>query len=245
MISDDQKNDLGVQVEYDNGVVLPSARGWVSCNKVHPSYSDAESFLHFLDKYTMIIVGGPKAMGAYCKINKGKTLLDRVTVSDIAYGFLVYENSYDVWMEEIDKLDTCATVAEKKAFKHVAQNKYHVQRGTRLPLYSDGWTPEGRERFDVICGEVRDMMKSEELWSTLQKHWKVYVAKNHRYSYVRDVTDASEHDDNVETASEDDDDDCIVQLAGDTEDFLDGDSDAAWADSEEQGREKRMRLVPV
>lgn len=76
MISDDQKNDLGVQVEYDNGVVLPSARGWVSCNKVHPSYSDAESFLHFLDKYTMIIVGGPKAMGAYCKINKGKSLLD-------------------------------------------------------------------------------------------------------------------------------------------------------------------------
>ena len=116
LIPDDQKNDLGVrvQVEYDNGVVLPSARGWVSCNKVHPSYSDAESLLHFLDKYTMIIVGGPKAMGAYCKINKGKTLLDRVTVSDIAYGFLVYENSYDVWMEEIDKLDTHVLLLQRR-----------------------------------------------------------------------------------------------------------------------------------
>ncbi len=75
---------MGVLVEYDDGVVLPSAQGWVSCNIVHPSYSDAEPLLlHFLDKYTMIIVGGSKAMRKYCKINKGKTLLDRVTESDI------------------------------------------------------------------------------------------------------------------------------------------------------------------
>ena len=78
------------------------------------------------------------------------------------------------------------------------------------------------------------------LAGTLETH----VAKNHRYSYVRNVTDASEHDDNVET-SDDDDDDCIVHLAGDDDDFLDGDSDAAWTDSVEQGREKRMRVVPV
>jgi len=91
------------------------------------------------------------------------------------------------------------------------------------------------------------MMKSEELWSTLQAHWKrTYVKKNHRYSYVRNVTDgASEHDDNVETSDDDGDDDCIVHLAGDNDDFLDGDSDAAWGDSEEQGREKRMRVVPM
>ena len=244
--SEDQKNEVGVLVEYDDGVVLPSARSWVSNNILHPSYSDAAPLLHFLDKYTVIIVGGSKAMGKYCKINKGKTLLDRVTESDIAYGFLLYENSYDVWKEEIVKLDTCATVEEKKAFEHVALNKYHVQRGTRLPLYSDGWTPEGRKRFDTICGEVRDMMKSEELWSTLQAHWKTYVAKNHRYSYVlRNITNESEHDDNVETSDDDDDHDCIVHLSGDKDDFLDGDSDAAMTDSVEQGRKKRMRVVPV
>ncbi len=104
-------------------------------------------------------------MGEYCKkINKGKTLLDRVTESDIAYGLLVYENSYNVWMEEIIKLETCASKEEKKAFKHIAKNKYHVQRGTRLPLYSDGWTPDGREHFDTIIGEVRDMLRLKELW---------------------------------------------------------------------------------
>ena len=149
----DQKSGVYV-LEYDDGVVLPSARDWVSSKIVHPSYSDAEPLLHFLDKYTMIIIGRSKAMAEYRKTNKGKTLLDRVTELDIAYGILVYENSYDVWMEEIVKLDTCATRDEKKAFKHIAQNKYHVQRGTRLPLYADGWTPKGREHFDTICGEV-------------------------------------------------------------------------------------------
>jgi hypothetical protein len=36
-----------------------------------------------------------------------------------------------------------------------------------------------------------------------------------------------------------------VRLAGDTGDLLDDDTDVAWEESDEQGREKRMRLVPV
>ena len=233
-------------MEYEDGVVLPSARSWVPGNIVHPSYSETEPFLRFLDKYTMIIVGGSKAMGTFFKNNKGKTLLDRVTESDIAYGLLVYENSYDVWKEEIVKLNTCATKEEKKSFKHVAQNKYHVQRGTRLPLYADGWTPEGHNHFGTLCGEVRAMMKSNELWSTLQAHWKTYVAKHHKYSYIRDVTDVNEHDGEVASDDDDDDDgDCIMYLAGDDDDSLDVGIDDDWVDLEAQGRAKRMRVEPV
>ena len=245
MVPEDLKSGEDVTVEYEDGVVLPSARSWVPGNIVHPSYSEAEPFLRFLDKYTMIIVGGSKAMGTFFKNNKGKTLLDRVTESDIAYGLLVYENSYDVWKEEIVKLNTCATKEEKKSFKHVAQNKYHVQRGTRLPLYADGWTPEGHNHFGTLCGEVRAMMKSNELWSTLQAHWKTYIAKHHKYSYIRDVTDVNEQ--NNEVASDDDDDDgyCIVYLAGDDDDSLDVGIDDDWVDLEAQGRAKRMRVEPV
>ena len=151
-----------------------------------------------------------------------------------------------MWTEEIVKLDTCSTKEEKKAFKHVAQNKYHVQRGTRLHLYADGWTPVGREHFDTICHEVRDMMKSTELWSTLHAHWKTYVTMNHRYSYVRNDRDAIDYDHVVTSDNDDDDDDCIVCLAGDDKDCYDDDnSAAAWSDLDEQGREKRMRVESV
>jgi len=35
--------------------------------------------------------------------NPGKTLLDKMIASDIAYAILVHENGIDVWMERFQK----------------------------------------------------------------------------------------------------------------------------------------------
>ena len=171
-------------VEFVDGKVAPTARRWLADKNMLPLFHEAEPFLYFLDKYGTIMVGGAKAMGKYYKANKGKTLLDKLTVSDIAYSIMVYENSYDVWMEEIVKAVTCENDEEKRAFKRVAVNKYHVKRGSRIALYQDGWTSEGHEYFGSICAEIRDMMKAGELWSTLKSHWATYAKKYHKYSYV-------------------------------------------------------------
>jgi hypothetical protein len=117
-----------MMVEFKDGKVAPTARSWLSqATSIQPSYSDAESLLYFLDKYTTIMVGGAKATSQFYKNNKGKTLLDKVSVSDIAYSFLVYESLYDVWMEDIKKSEICAPQEEEKAFKHVAKNKYREE----------------------------------------------------------------------------------------------------------------------
>jgi len=63
-------------------------------------------------------------------VASGKPLLDKLTVSDIAYSLLVYKSAHDVWHEEIMKAKTCATAEEKQMFEHTAVNKYHVKRGT-------------------------------------------------------------------------------------------------------------------
>ena len=89
-------------VKFVDGKVAPTARRWLADKNMLPLFHEAEPFLYFLDKYGTIMVGGAKAMGKYYKANKGKTLLDKLTVSDIAY-IMVYENSYDVWMEETVK----------------------------------------------------------------------------------------------------------------------------------------------
>jgi hypothetical protein len=83
--------------------VAPTACSWLANKNILLLFSEAEPLLYyFLDKYvTRIMVGGAKAMGKYYyKANKSKTLLDKLTVSDIAYSMLVYENAYDVWMED-------------------------------------------------------------------------------------------------------------------------------------------------
>jgi len=59
-------------------------------------------------------------------------LLDKISASDIAYTILVYENSKEVWEEEIiikaqDKMDE-----EKKKADRRQNPKYHEGRGTRL-----------------------------------------------------------------------------------------------------------------
>jgi len=227
-------------VQFDDGKVVPTARSWVSQNMMHPSYSDAESLLYFLDKYATVMVGGAKGMSQFYKNNKGKTLLDKVSVSDIAYSILVYESSYDVWVEDIKKAEMCATEEEEPVFKHVAKNKYHVQRGTRLPVYRDGWTSEGRAYFDTICKEIRYMMKSEGLWSTLKLHWEAYAKKYHKYSYIRNDSSTTNIGGDT-TESEEEDDDCVVFLPGDDVDMDDEHDDG----DDEHGREKRRRMWGV
>ncbi len=223
-------------VEFRDGVVAPTARAWLSQDKTSPSYSEAEGLLYFFDKYTTIMGGGTKEMSQFYKNNKGKTLLDKVSISDIAYSILVYESSYDVWMEDITMSQTCATKEEKKEFEHVAQNKYHVQRGSCLPMYRDGWTSDGRTYFDTICGEIRKMMRCDGLWSTLISHWETYSKKYHKYSYVLKEVDTNIGED-VAELEDDDDDNCVVFLPGDDDDDDDNNGDDV------QGREKRQRQM--
>ena len=137
-------------VEYDEVFALPSVRDWRKAKVFKVGYEDAESFLYFLDKYVTVMVGGTRAMAKYYKINYGKTLLDRLSLSDIAYSVLIYESAYDTWAKEITKIKRCVTIQEKKAFQHTAVLKYHVKRGTRIALLEDGWTNEGRAYYKSL-----------------------------------------------------------------------------------------------
>ncbi len=104
------------------------------------------------------MVGGARSMTKYYKNHNGNTLLESLTLSNIAYSVLVYENSYGMWKEEILKCETCQTIEEKQAFQHTALMKYHVKQGTKIALFQDGWTQEGRVYFSSLC-QVFDALK--------------------------------------------------------------------------------------
>ncbi len=110
-------------------------------------------------------------MTKYYKQNRGKSLLDKLSISDIAYSIFVYESAHEVWKEEVMKAITCAMAEKKKSFEHTAVNKYHVKRGTRLPVYQEGWTNECNEYFKELCREVEAIKGNERLWTTLKMHW--------------------------------------------------------------------------
>ena len=79
--------------------------------------------MQFLDKYVSHAVVNHHFM-QWSKSNRTKTFLDKVTASDIAYTILVYENSNEVWKEELkirlkkaleDKIPLVASMTTHKA----------------------------------------------------------------------------------------------------------------------------------
>ena len=99
-------------IEFEDGKVLPSVLKWTMVKVAKIGYEQAESFLYFLDKYATVMVEGSREMTKFYNNNRSKTLLDRLTASDIAHSVLVYESAYDVWEEDINKNDTCETRKE-------------------------------------------------------------------------------------------------------------------------------------
>ena len=238
-------------INYEDGKMVPRARLWIKKKMYKPSFAAAEPLLYFLDKYATIVVGGVRAMGKYYKNNRGKTLLDKLTVSDIAYSLLVYESSYDVWSEEMDKAKTCTTAEEKKLYQGTAKNKYHVKRGARLPLYQDGWTNEGQNYYKEMCAEFQAIKNNDTLWATLNVHWKTYTKKYHKYSYVvLEETDIGMESKQNKEPEVNNDDDCIVSLPGE----LDNDNiefDDEYSDDGDNNNDyskhaaKRQKMWPV
>ena len=69
-------------------------------SRIKTTYDQAEHFLWFLDKYVSHAVGNHYFL-QWSKLNRSKTFLDKVTASDIAYTILVYENTKEVWEEDL------------------------------------------------------------------------------------------------------------------------------------------------
>jgi hypothetical protein len=76
-------------------------------------------------------------------LNRSKTFLDKVTASDIAYTILVYENTKEVWEEEVQIKASYKNDEERRNAMHHKNPKYHVGRGKHLKRFGNGWTDNG------------------------------------------------------------------------------------------------------
>ncbi len=97
-----------------------NARRWTSrdIQENELTYEQAKDFLHFLDKFVSHAMGTHFVL-RWSKSNQTKTILDKITPSDIAYTILVYENSKEVWEEELEiRGSTMPDYEKRKAICH-------------------------------------------------------------------------------------------------------------------------------
>ncbi len=94
------------------------------------------------------------------KLNELKTLLDRITLSDIAYTIIVYENSIHAWREELEIKATSKTKGKRQSARRHQQPRYHHASGKHIKHYSDGWTSAGKEYYTEMLKQYKMLKES-------------------------------------------------------------------------------------
>lgn len=167
-------------------------RDYSGNDTVSKTYDDCAELMRFLDQYAVHNVG-MRELHKYLTAKPGNTLLDCLTVFDIAYTILVYENTACVW-DEIMRCRGATNPREK-------EQMYHAKRGTKLREFSDGWTQEGRVYYGDLVNMVKGWKENGMFWETLQGHWREYVKLHHSSIHVRSGP-SMESDDDVEEDNE-------------------------------------------
>ncbi len=73
-----------------------------------------------------------------------------MTASDVAYTILVYENTKEVWEEEVQIKARYKTDKERHNETHHKKPKYHVGRGKCLKRFGGGRTDNGQEYYKEL-----------------------------------------------------------------------------------------------
>ncbi len=185
--TDDNENGWFPPIN-SSGKIHVNARGWTSyAQDSKPTCNQAEHFLWFLDKYVSHVVGNHYFL-QWSKLNRRKTFLDKVTASDIAYTILVYENTKEVWEEDLQIKARYKTNEERRnAATHHKKTKYHVVKGKHLKRFGNGWTDDGWEYYKKLLMIFKEL-KSSDVWNIPQEHWKLYQKKH----YTRDDNQVEE-----------------------------------------------------
>ena len=94
-----------------------------------------EHFLRFVNKYVSRVVGN-NTYARWKKSPQTKTLLDKILASDFAYTYtiFVYENSKEVWEEELIIKARAKTDEERKNAEWHHNPMYHEGRGKCLKI---------------------------------------------------------------------------------------------------------------
>jgi len=172
--------NLKVMERTDDGKILITFIS-LTLNTITITYDQHLEFLTFMDFYVSKL-SAARELKTWSVNNPGKTLLDKLTASDIAYSILCYENGIDVWMErfQMKQMNTAA----RYAYTHTATLKYHCPPGTKLKAYQDGWTQQGRDYYHTLLEKIKGLKVNKELWEVMRDNWRMYLNKNRRGSFM-------------------------------------------------------------
>ena len=155
----------------------------------------AEGLIRFIGVYVSKLYGD-KAIKAWMKNNKGKTFLDMITMSDVAYCVALVENSHEVWEEELEAKKEIAKLpsdeqekfrkkgklskVDKKRFlkREPKDTKFTSRKGTTRVYLSHGWNRAGVCLFNQTWATFKGVASNQETWEKMQILWEEYAEES-------------------------------------------------------------------
>ncbi len=106
-------------------------------------------------------------------------------MAGIAYTILVYENTTEVWEEDLQIKASSKDDMKRHHATHHKKTKYYEGRGKRLKTFCDGWTDDGWDYYRELLGIFKDL-KSSNVWETIQEYLKLYQKKHYARGHNQD-----------------------------------------------------------
>jgi len=160
--------------------------------------------ISFIDYYGTKVVG-IREVDRYYRDNRDKSILDRLTISDVAYAVLMYENTVGMWKhdEEVRRQGGGTVGRDGSGGRggrappegEGVKQKYHVPQGTRLKTFRCGWLPEGETYFRELEKKLSVLWNNSDFFSRLKEDWGTYAIENGRCKYKKKGSLTGELDD--------------------------------------------------
>lgn len=164
-----------------------------------PTYDEAKDLIWFIDKYASCNISKIEYK-KFLRAEPGKTMLDCLTVYDIAFSIFLYESNLPVWRERVGLSNANDESDGSDGNNGPARQIYHVKKGTKLPAFKSGWTTTGRKYYKEIVDIVKGWKADTVFWGTLSKHFCQHEEEHKQLKRINNEEDTgdSDHDQEIE-----------------------------------------------
>lgn len=196
--------------------LLTGGNAYEKLDVLHPNV--AAHLLHFILE-CVVKTYSARHVTDWIEKNAGKTTLDMITASDVAYAIVVVENSGHVW----DQQERIKTLPEEEQEKYKnpkllppeeqeeyakEEPKYTRRKGRRAGYMTCGWSKKGKLRYMEIVSKWDALFKNEDWKGELRVMWEDFIEESGVCSYWTKGPKKSRGTVDTNSFSEDDDEVC-------------------------------------
>ena len=144
-------------------------------------------FFSFVERYVVKLYG-KRAIAAWVKKNKGRSFLDMLTMSDVAYSMSIIENSCRVWdqdlsIEQLSKSEqekykpkVNKTLPDDEREKYIRVTPRFTDKNLRNRTYmKSGWSEEGINFYNSMWMRWKTIARDRDSLEKLQVGWELHA----------------------------------------------------------------------